>query len=161
MGSLSHVVKGISHLDGVLERSTSTLVVASADHTLREIVDGAITGNVFPTGDAAVTQVCGCRGPPHTSPASHHRPPRANPATGPATAQLLLTPQGTARFLLAGTSDGCIRVYAWPLASPDYREIRVHSGPVRRLCLSPDLKLVSSAGEVGRCRPGHSLGPRP
>ncbi len=53
--------------------------------------------------------------------------------------------------LFAGTSEGCVRVYSWPL-SPDashFVEYKLHNGPVTSLQVTPDDFYLFSASEDG------------
>ena len=54
------------------------------------------------------------------------------------------------KLLFAGTSQGALRVYKWPLTEDaEYTELQLHRGPVSRLRLTPHDEYLFSASEDG------------
>eukprot|EP00937_MAST-01D_sp_MAST-1D-sp2_P001084 g1084.t1 len=54
------------------------------------------------------------------------------------------------KMLFAGTSQGAVRLYPWPLTQEcEFSEFQLHSGPVSRLRLTPDDAYLFSSSEDG------------
>ena len=54
-------------------------------------------------------------------------------------------------FLVTGTQNGSVKIFMLPIGSNELPEYRIHSGPIVRLRLSYDDKLLYTASEDGTC----------
>ena len=142
MERLCYAVSSCQQNGMVVNKDLTRVAMCSSDSKLREVCDGE---EVCEARIDAATPKSPSSG--MTTPSAARKLPMN--AKGETATDIALHPTETVLFV--GTSNGAVRVYAWPLSSSEcqYAEYALHTSSVTKLRFSGDGKYLFSSGNDG------------